>query len=216
MHSIGKSGFCNRTRNPKTDFTLEKSVLRVDFNLEIQIRISWISFLPFDWEIRKRICKTVLVNSGLLFANYVCACKTVVLKDSISNPFSDFQSNGKNENLKTDISALTNPGVFRVRLQIRNLNPHFPIECTLRFASKFVSFILPVSVVFLSISLFCFLYQRVSVVSLVSLVSFQWFRFFGTLLYPESDVTVPIGSFTILLYSICYSLKGKIKVITRQ
>ena len=143
MHSIGKSGFCNRTRNPKTDFTLEKSVLRVDFNLEIQIRISWISFLPFDWEIRKRICKTVLVNSGLLFANYVCACKTVVLKDSISNPFSDFQSNGKNENLKTDISALTNPGVFRVRLQIRNLNPHFPIECTLRFASKFVSFILP-------------------------------------------------------------------------
>ena len=77
------------------------------------------------------------------FANYACVCKTAVLKDSISNPFSDFQSNGKNENLKTDISALTNPGVFRVRLQIRNLNPHFPIECTLRFASKFVSFILP-------------------------------------------------------------------------
>ena len=24
-------GFCNRTRNPKTDFTFEKSVLRVDF-----------------------------------------------------------------------------------------------------------------------------------------------------------------------------------------
>ena len=27
-----------------------------------------------------------------------------------------------------------------------NLNPHFPIDCTLRFAPKFVSFILPVSV----------------------------------------------------------------------
>ena len=29
---ISKSGFLNRTRNPKTDFTSEKSVLRVDFN----------------------------------------------------------------------------------------------------------------------------------------------------------------------------------------
>ena len=27
-------------------------------------------FLPFHWEIRKRICKTILVNMGLLFANY--------------------------------------------------------------------------------------------------------------------------------------------------
>ena len=41
VRSIGKSGFrfsksksrfANRTRNPKTDFTPEKSVLRVDFN----------------------------------------------------------------------------------------------------------------------------------------------------------------------------------------
>ena len=30
--SKSKSGFPNRTRNPKTDFTPEKSVLRVDFN----------------------------------------------------------------------------------------------------------------------------------------------------------------------------------------
>ena len=28
---------------------------------------------------RKKICKTVLVNSGLLFANYACACSTAVL-----------------------------------------------------------------------------------------------------------------------------------------
>ena len=49
------------------------------------MRISWISFLPFDWEIRKRIFKTVLPNSGLLFTNYACACKTAVLKDSFSN-----------------------------------------------------------------------------------------------------------------------------------
>ena len=38
-------------------------------------------FLSFDWEIRKRICKTVLVNSGLLFTNYACACKTAVAKE---------------------------------------------------------------------------------------------------------------------------------------
>ena len=44
-----------------SDFTFKKSVL----NLEIQIQTSWIFSLPFGWEIRKRICKTVLVNSGL-------------------------------------------------------------------------------------------------------------------------------------------------------
>ena len=27
---------------------------------------------PFNWEIRKRICKTVLINSGVLFVNYAC------------------------------------------------------------------------------------------------------------------------------------------------
>ena len=41
--SKSKSGFPNRTRNPKTDFTSEKSVLRVDLNYEIQIRIFFIS-----------------------------------------------------------------------------------------------------------------------------------------------------------------------------
>ena len=35
-------------------------------------------------------CKTILVNSGLLFAKYAYACKTAVLKNSFSNPFSDF------------------------------------------------------------------------------------------------------------------------------
>ena len=46
------------------------------------------------------------------------------------------QSNGKNENQKTDISALKSVFGFRVQLQIRNpdfqnLNPDFPIERTL-------------------------------------------------------------------------------------
>ena len=49
------------------------------------------------------------------------------------------QSNGKNENPKTDISALKSVFGFRVRLEIRNpdfenLNPDLPIERTL---SKF-------------------------------------------------------------------------------
>ena len=56
---------------------------------------SWISFLLFDWEIRKRICKTVSVNSGFLFANYACACKTAALRDSFSNSFRISQSKGK-------------------------------------------------------------------------------------------------------------------------
>ena len=92
LPSIGKLGFrfwnpdfrfCNRTRNPFSDFTFEKSVLMVDFNLEIQIRISWISSLPFDWEIRKRICKTVLVKSGL-FSLIMRACARLLFLRTVS------------------------------------------------------------------------------------------------------------------------------------
>ena len=57
------------------------------------------------WEIPKRICKTVLLNSAVLFVNYACACKTAVLKDSFSNPFRIFQAKGKNENPTIDITA---------------------------------------------------------------------------------------------------------------
>ena len=87
---------------------------------DIRIRISWISFLPFVWETRKRICKTTLLNSGLLFANYTCTCKTAVLKNSFSNPFSDFRkkkkkNNGKKANLRGDIylSFETSFRIFR-------------------------------------------------------------------------------------------------------
>ena len=135
VHSIGKSGFRfsksksgfpDRTQNPKTDFTYEKSVLRVDFNKEIQNRIFWISLLPFDWEIRKRICKTILVNSGLLFTNYACACKTAVRKDSFSNPFFGFPIRTvKRKVQKKKILALKYVFGFCVRLQIRN--PDFKI-----------------------------------------------------------------------------------------
>ena len=43
--SKSKSGFPNRTRNPKTDFTSEKSVLRVDFNRLFALRGHVTSFL---------------------------------------------------------------------------------------------------------------------------------------------------------------------------
>ena len=75
---------CVRLGNPDLDF----QNLDLDFPIEreIQKRISpprirpqgGFHFLSFDWEIRKRICKTVLVNSGLLFTNYACVCKTAV------------------------------------------------------------------------------------------------------------------------------------------
>ena len=69
-------------------------------------RISWISFLPFDWEIRKRICKTVRLNSRLFLANYACACKTAVLKDSFQILLRVSQSNGKNPNPNTEMISL--------------------------------------------------------------------------------------------------------------
>ena len=86
VRSIGKSGFrfsksgfriSNRTRNPKTDFNAKISVFGF-------------SFLPFDWEIRKRIWKTVLKNSGLARARIISKKKAAVHENSFANPFSDF------------------------------------------------------------------------------------------------------------------------------
>ena len=138
-------------QNLNSDFPIER---------EIRKRISpprnpssgWISikksksgffgfpFLSFDWEIRKRICYTVLVNSSLLFANYACACKTAVLKSSFSNPFSDFpieRQKGKSEKIRiwisqlkstprTDFSEVKSVFGFRVRLGNPDLKSRFP------------------------------------------------------------------------------------------
>ena len=77
------TSFAVERKNRKTDFIFQKFVLRVDFNLEIQIRISWIYSLPFDWEIRKRICKTVLVKSGL-FSLIMRACVRLLFLTTVS------------------------------------------------------------------------------------------------------------------------------------
>ena len=57
-----------------------------------------------------------------------------------------FQSNGKNENPKTDISALKSVFGFRVRLEIGNtdfesLNPDFPIERTHNLVPRVLSWL---------------------------------------------------------------------------
>ena len=64
------------------------------------------------------------------FANHACACKTAVLKNYFSNPFSDFppppppkKKNGKEGNPRTDISALKSVSdfAFDYKSEIRNL-----------------------------------------------------------------------------------------------
>ena len=67
------------------------------------------AFSPGDWEIRKRICRTILVNSGLLFANYACACKKpLFLRTVFQILFRISHSNGKKE-IQKQISRCLNP-----------------------------------------------------------------------------------------------------------
>ena len=49
-----------------------------------------LSFLPFEWEIQKRIWKTVFTNSGLACARIISKKKTAVHENGFANPFSDF------------------------------------------------------------------------------------------------------------------------------
>ena len=55
-----------------------------------EISVFGFSFLPFDWEIRKRVWKTVLKNSGLERARILSKKKTTVHENSFAKPFSDF------------------------------------------------------------------------------------------------------------------------------
>ena len=124
---------CNRTGNPKTDFTFEKSVFGVDFNQETQIRFHGFPSLPFDWDIRKRICKTILLNSGLLFVDFACACKTAVLKNCFSNPFSDYAKNRKEKKsqkryLSVAIRFRISRSIANPKCRFYNLTPDFPFE----------------------------------------------------------------------------------------
>ena len=76
FRSMGKSAFrfCNRTRNPSSWW--------------ISIKISKYGFHGFLFYRSigksKKDLQNILVNSGLLFANYAFACKTAVFKNSLS------------------------------------------------------------------------------------------------------------------------------------
>ena len=60
--------------------------------LHLQLLLFGFSFLPFDWEICKRIRKIVLKNSGLACARIISKKKTAVHENSFANPFFGFPS----------------------------------------------------------------------------------------------------------------------------
>ena len=106
---------CVRLGNPDVDFEIRISHPRNPSSGWISIKKSKSGFqgFPFYRSIGKSE-KTILVNSSLLFADYAWACKTAVLRDSFSIPFSDFPIAWKKGNPKTDISALKSTPGFRV------------------------------------------------------------------------------------------------------
>ena len=129
LRSIGKSGFrfwnpdfgfCNRTRNPKTDFTSEKSVLRVDFNWEIQIRIHGFPFYRSIGKSEKRFAKLFSWTALFFLLIMRVRARPLFLRTVFQILLRISQTNGKNENPKTDILALKSVFGFCVRLQIRN------------------------------------------------------------------------------------------------
>ena len=122
--------------------------LDLDFKIPIStLRSCWdicfgFPFLPFDWEIWKRIWKTVLKNSGLVHACIINKKNTLLLQIL----FRISQWNGKKEiqeipiwisylksTLRTDFSEVKSVFGFRVRLQnlkskFQNQHLDFPIE----------------------------------------------------------------------------------------
>ena len=84
--SIGKSGF--RFSNPDFGFAIECEIRKQILTLRYLFLVFFL--LPFDWEIRKRIWKSVLKNSGLACARILSKKKTTVHENSFANPFSDF------------------------------------------------------------------------------------------------------------------------------
>ena len=69
-----------------------------DFNAEISV--FGFSFLPFDWEIRKRILKTVCKNSGLARARILAKRRPLFTRIVLQILFQISQSNDKKGNPK--------------------------------------------------------------------------------------------------------------------
>ena len=124
--------------------------------LHLQLLLFGFSFLPFDWEICKRIRKIVLKNSGLACARIISKKKTAVHENSFANPFFGFPSRTVKRKsmksgfgfllkstLRTDFSEVKSVFGFRIRLQnpksgFQNLNLDFPIERNPRLILNFL------------------------------------------------------------------------------
>ena len=84
---IEMAGFSMRTINLLLLFHLGEIRSRAGF----QLRNPYPDLMDCYFTVRlgnpKKECKSILVNSGLLFANYACACKAAVLKKQFFKSF---------------------------------------------------------------------------------------------------------------------------------
>ena len=118
FRSIGKSG--------KRDFTSEKSVLRVDFFFK-KSKSGFHGF-PIYLSIgksEKRFAKLFSRTAVFFLLIMRTFARPLFLETIFQILFRISQSNGKNENPKTDLSVSKSVFGFRVRLEIRN--PDFEI-----------------------------------------------------------------------------------------
>ena len=112
-----------------SDFAIEHEI-RKQISPQRNPSTGWISIkkfksglhgFPFYHSIgksEKKICKTVLVNSGLFFLLIMRArARPLFLRTVFQILFRISQSNGKNENPKPDISALKSVFEFRVNFE---------------------------------------------------------------------------------------------------
>ena len=98
---------------------------------------SWISIkksikldsLLFHWEILTRICKTVVLNSGLLSDNNMCTCKTAALENSFQIFFLNFKKK-RETGIKICFWILHFTAGLKIS-RFQNLYPDFSVECTL-------------------------------------------------------------------------------------
>ena len=77
----------------------------VDVNSEIQIRISWISFLPFDGKSKKGFAKLFSWTAVFFLLIMRARARPLFLRSVFQILFRISQEKGKNDNQKIDISA---------------------------------------------------------------------------------------------------------------
>ena len=101
-------GFCNRTRNPKTDFTFEKSVLRVNFIKKSKSGFHGFPFYRLIGKSVKGFAKLFSWTTVLFLLIMRTRARTLFLRAVFRILFRISQSNGKKEIQKL-ISQRWNP-----------------------------------------------------------------------------------------------------------